>query len=329
MLESIVPILVDIAEKEGISQDSLFQDSGIEFVSGMPVTLTSGQIDIICANAVRQSNNRLLGLEVGTKLDLLSLGIFGYALMSSSRVIDSLKLLLKYSKLLLPSVQITVTNHEHVLDLQASAPQLPTLLEQFYIDLLFAASLNNLHILTGHHQTDTPIELTYDQPLDRTFHTQVYGSRVFFNAGRYAITLDQQILQMPLSSSNPATEIIFRRECDRLMRSDNKLGIVSEKVKQILFSARLDFPTCARVAKQLFMSESTLQRRLAAEGVRYQELLDQVRYKLALEYLQKTTLPISEISLLLGYSNPANFRRTFKRWSGQKPSQVRDTTQEH
>jgi AraC-like DNA-binding protein len=51
-----------------------------------------------------------------------------------------------------------------------------------------------------------------------------------------------------------------------------------------------------------------------------------VRYKLALEYLQKTTLPISEISLLLGYSNPANFRRTFKRWSGQKPSQVRDTT---
>jgi AraC-like DNA-binding protein len=73
------------------------------------------------------------------------------------------------------------------------------------------------------------------------------------------------------------------------------------------------------------MSESTLQRRLAGEGVRYQSLLDQVRYKLAVEYLQKTRLPISEIALLLGYSNPANFRRTFKRWSGYRPSQLRQS----
>ena len=92
-----------------------------------------------------------------------------------------------------------------------------------------------------------------------------------------------------------------------------------------MFSARLDFPTCATVAERLYMSESTLQRRLAAEGVRYQSLLDQVRYKLAVEYLQKTRLPISEIALLLGYGNPGKLRRTFKRWSGYRPSQLRQS----
>jgi AraC-like DNA-binding protein len=78
------------------------------------------------------------------------------------------------------------------------------------------------------------------------------------------------------------------------------------------------------IAKQMYMSESTLQRRLAAEGVRYQELLDQVRHRLAIEYLQGTQLPIAEITQLLGFSNPANFRRAFKRWSAKSPSEVRE-----
>lgn len=249
--------------------------------------------------------------------------------MSSAKVIDSLKLLIKYSKMLLPSVEMSVTNYKQFLVLEAKAPQLPTSLEQFYIDSLFTSSINNLHMLTGHYQTNSRIELPYEQPMDCLLHKQVFGSNIQFNASRYAVSLDRETLQMTLSSSNSASEAIFRRECDRLMLSDAKLGIFSEKVKQILFSARLDFPTCATVAERLYMSESTLQRRLAAEGVRYQELLDQVRYKLAVEYLQKTRLPISEISLLLGYSNPANFRRTFKRWSGLRPAQIRENEKAH
>ena len=77
------------------------------------------------------------------------------------------------------------------------------------------------------------------------------------------------------------------------------------------------------MAAYLHMSESTLQRRLAKEGTRYQRLLDQVRYTLAREYLQQTALPVAEIGLLLGYSDAANFRRSFKRWSGITPSQLR------
>jgi AraC-like DNA-binding protein len=75
----------------------------------------------------------------------------------------------------------------------------------------------------------------------------------------------------------------------------------------------------------MHMSESTLQRRLAKEGTRFQELLDQVRYRLALEYLQGTQLPVSEIAALLGFSNPANFRRSFKRWSATTPADIRQS----
>jgi AraC-like DNA-binding protein len=50
-----------------------------------------------------------------------------------------------------------------------------------------------------------------------------------------------------------------------------------------------------------------------------------VRYRLALEYLQGTHLPVTEVALLLGYSSAANFRRSFKRWSGVTPAEIRRT----
>jgi AraC-like DNA-binding protein len=87
-----------------------------------------------------------------------------------------------------------------------------------------------------------------------------------------------------------------------------------------------EFPTGVTVARQLHMSESTLQRRLAREGCRYQQLLDQVRYRLANEYLLSTTLPVAEIACLLGFSDSANFRRSFKRWSNTTPSAMRSGT---
>jgi len=99
--------------------------------------------------------------------------------------------------------------------------------------------------------------------------------------------------------------------------------MVSERVQQILLQAGSEFPTSAKVAALLHMSESTLQRHLTREGHRYQQLLDQVRYRLALEYLNVTTLPVAEIASLLGFSDATNFRRSFKRWSNSTPSAVR------
>jgi AraC-like DNA-binding protein len=53
-------------------------------------------------------------------------------------------------------------------------------------------------------------------------------------------------------------------------------------------------------------------------------VLDQVRYRLAREYLLGTVLPVAEIGYLLGFGDVANFRRAFKRWAGVVPSRVRE-----
>lgn len=67
----------------------------------------------------------------------------------------------------------------------------------------------------------------------------------------------------------------------------------------------------------------TLRRHLAAEGLTFELVRDDVRYVLARELLALTDIPIGEISASLAYSNQPAFVRAFRRWSGTTPSHWR------
>jgi AraC-like DNA-binding protein len=75
---------------------------------------------------------------------------------------------------------------------------------------------------------------------------------------------------------------------------------------------------------RLAMSGRTLHRRLAAEGVSYQQLLNGARKEAAARYLSDPTLAICEVAYLIGYLEPAPFHRAFKRWYGMTPEIFRE-----
>jgi AraC-like DNA-binding protein len=96
-----------------------------------------------------------------------------------------------------------------------------------------------------------------------------------------------------------------------------------DKVRQIILARPGYFPDIDYVAEKLNMTSRTLRRRLTREDSSYQEILVEVRYELAREYLATSTLPLEEISVLLGYSAPGNFSNAFKRWHGSSPREYR------
>ena len=78
-----------------------------------------------------------------------------------------------------------------------------------------------------------------------------------------------------------------------------------------------------RVAHDMGISRQTLYRRLKAEGVTFEQLLDRLRHRLALKLLHDQNLSVKQASWRLGFSDPAAFSRAFKRWTGTAPSLVR------
>jgi AraC-like DNA-binding protein len=77
------------------------------------------------------------------------------------------------------------------------------------------------------------------------------------------------------------------------------------------------------VAERLHMPARTLQRRLADQGLSFSQLIEDVRKRLARTYLQQPEIPLTEIALLLGYSESSAFSRAFRQWYGVSPSRFR------
>ena len=76
------------------------------------------------------------------------------------------------------------------------------------------------------------------------------------------------------------------------------------------------------IANRLGLSRQSLFRKLRAEGVTFEKVLDDLRHTLALRYLNGEGLSVKEAAFRLGFSEPASFSRAFKRWTGTSPLAV-------
>jgi AraC-like DNA-binding protein len=77
------------------------------------------------------------------------------------------------------------------------------------------------------------------------------------------------------------------------------------------------------VARKLAMSTRTLARRLASQGTSFEEVVDELRRTLALQYMKTPGISLSQVAWLLGYEGATSFNHAFKRWTGRPPSAAR------
>jgi AraC-like DNA-binding protein len=103
-----------------------------------------------------------------------------------------------------------------------------------------------------------------------------------------------------------------RDELDRLRRSIAQLVVEGDN-------------SVEHLAQSLGWSVRTLQRRLAARGLTYSDLLGEVRKTLALNLLENPSLGIAQIAYCLGYSEMSTFNHAFRRWVGQAPRDYRNS----
>lgn len=87
-----------------------------------------------------------------------------------------------------------------------------------------------------------------------------------------------------------------------------------------------EMPNFDGIAERLHMSTSTLRRRLMSENTSYQQIKDECRKSMALEYLHQNELKIHEIGDRLGFAETSSFVRSFRKWTGMTPKAYRDST---
>jgi AraC-like DNA-binding protein len=151
---------------------------------------------------------------------------------------------------------------------------------------------------------------------------------VSFGNAMTSVRFSADFLRLPIRNSDPGLKALLEQQAEAQLKALPETDQFEETLNQALIRALHDgVPTLEQVALRLSMSNRTLQRRLGERGLNYQALLDRTRSELARRYLADRNLSLSEIALLLAFSEQSAFNRAFKRWYGESPRRFRRSLQ--
>jgi len=167
---------------------------------------------------------------------------------------------------------------------------------------------------------------THPEPEHSAEYERVMNVPVFFNCEENALLIEESWLAVKLHDPNAYVFGLLSERADALLKSLESSKTVKGRVESLLIPIlHKGDPGMVRIASKLGLSRQTLYRKLKAEGVRYEKLLDELRHQMALHYLSGKKVSVNETAYLVGFSDPTAFSRAFKRWTGNSPGKARST----
>jgi AraC-like DNA-binding protein len=303
-----------IVRSVGLKSDEL-RDPDKRLPFEMAISLSAAS-----AQAVRDA---AFGLHLAELYRPGDFGLLDYLAHSSRRLRDALERLRRYNRLLQDVAEIVLdvrSDQAEVWQRELKSVWIPPAVTENALANLIVIGRH----LTGRAIVPLSVQFRHPAPLYKGEHERVFGCAVRFEAERDAVVLRTEDLELPLTNADPTLCSILDRHAQHLLDELPPTASFSTRVREMVAQALKDEnPTAALLARRLRMSPRTLRRRLEEEGTTYEEVVDQLRRALTERYLDHPDMSLSQIALLLGYSDASAFRRAFRRWHGSSPATYR------
>lgn len=149
---------------------------------------------------------------------------------------------------------------------------------------------------------------------------------VHFNCERTELIFPSGWLQRPLTTANAPVSRVAMAICERLLGTGGRTRLDTAKAvrRRLLNRPGNHMLRLEEAADEMHMSTAQLRKRLYRAGTSYKRIVLDVRMLLAKHYLESTHLSVQEIAYLLDYSQPGPFSRAFKKYFGQPPNSIRN-----
>ncbi|MDB4875317.1 MAG: AraC family transcriptional regulator [Gemmatimonadetes bacterium] len=185
----------------------------------------------------------------------------------------------------------------------------------------FARMVCTMRGAVGDRQCVTEVHVTHTEPCYRGEYQRIFGVPVVFGSSWNALRIDEALLatfQFPTPSRYVTS--VLRDHAEELLEKLESSHSTRDRVESLLMPLLLSGDASMEtIAGKLCCSRQTLFRALKVEGVTFEQVLDELRHKLALNYLNAKHVSVKETARRVGYSDPASFSRAFKRWTGASP----------
>ncbi|HXD38387.1 MAG TPA: AraC family transcriptional regulator [Rhodanobacter sp.] len=268
------------------------------------------------------------GLRIGREGTVGGFGLLGLAMMTSRTFGEAMQAGIAHHKICGCLLDLAFEAVDERTVALAALPLFDdTELLPFFCEELFASSTMIARELVGPELRPVRLELAYPRPAYADEYTALFGCESRFDAPRCRLLIDTQWLPRPLPGYNPLTAKQALALCAQQRTPDGgepHQEIVAA-VERLLRSRLAQQPKLNEVARTLNLSERSLRRKLAESGRIFREIHDRVRAERALQLLQAGALSVADVGSAVGFSDPREFRRAFKRWTGMPPQDARRT----
>lgn len=325
---SVTRRVIELAVERGARRADLLARSGVD-----PAALGDDDNRIPFANhiALLRAAKEMCGdpafaLHYGEEVNLAEVSVVGLIGHACETMIEAFVQLSRYARLIMdvdlgPGDRFRLVHDRlgpWIVDGRSNPDAFPELTE-----IAFAQMVSGTRRFG-----DTPfvkaVHVTHPDPGYRGEYERILGAPVTFESDRNAMRIDPAWLSRPIAlQPRYAFGILTRHAEEKLAQMEDEAtmrGRLERLILPVLHTGEVPMP---RLAAGLGCSRDTLYRRLRAEGTTFERVLDGLRHRLALDYLEGGRVSVNETAYLTGFSDPAAFSRAFKRWTGRSPGEVR------
>jgi len=329
-LTSIAVLIAKALQRYDCDYIALFREAGMDpaKMHDAHARYSFAKITHLWQLAGKASKDPLFGLVAAGFWHPTTLHALGYSWLASTNLKEALERLVRYSRIVNTHAEFIFEEiddgYRLIMDRREQMPnQLQPATEAK--DAAFALLFGMCKTSYGKNFLPLRYEMQRPEPEDSSQFKQFFNAPIAFNCDRNIVYFQKSTVEKNLVTANSdLTRVNDKVITDYLatLDTDNIDMLVKAKVLDSLASGRVseDF-----IAQSINMSTRSLQRRLKGNETSFKQLLDETRKELASQYIENQEIAINEITYLLGFSEPSNFSRAFKRWNGLSPTAYRES----
>jgi AraC-like DNA-binding protein len=323
-----IVVLLDALTREGIPASRVLAAVGLseQEVTNPATRVSLTQVMTCFRDAVRLSSDPMFPYRIGLHFHMSTYGMYGFAMLSSMDFRQTMRFAERYHQLAAPLVDMAFAEDDGrgVWTLRPKAHLLmdPSLYRQV-VEMYFGIHTSLHRDVMGPEFAPSELHVTFEAPSDPAAYAGLLGAPVRICQPSNQFVFDAKWLDRRPSLGNALTYAAVLEVCERFVDELQQRAGVVGNVRHLLLTNLMRNLSLRDVARELGMSVRTLRRRLAEQGASYRQLTDELRRDLAINYLRETAMTVEDIAYALGFSDAANFRQAFRRWTSATPQQFR------
>ena len=179
-----------------------------------------------------------------------------------------------------------------------------------------------VHLATGDSWQPNRIALQTDTHSILKTMPHLAGADAVLDAEYCAIAIPVELLSRPIAQRHGNGIMAFADD-DAAAMPPPPEGFTESVLEIISTHFRDRYPTIDTVAESIGLQKRTFQRRLAAEGLTYRDLIDHYRFETAKRLITEGRVSVTDVAAELEYNDTGSFSRAFQRWAGVSPRSYR------